>query len=266
MKNQTKVLTCLCAGTLCMLCQAETLEFANPDDFASRNSVYQDSVFQFQAAGRYMSKRVFPISPDKKYTLRMKIRRTPGSGEVLAHVGFQQFDESGKYLLPEYYRMEKNTLTSLFETAPEGSVQIKIKAPAYWRRDAVRLGWHVAFDTEGSSEDLPNMNVIKIKEIEEIPGGLLVTLQRPLKEPRPAGSKICFHSGGPGMYSLLPGTRITESWQEFSAAVQGMSPVPGGKQWWQDAAKARILFSLSSLSGDPKISVEVKDISLEITE
>ncbi len=261
-----KFLAAVCVGTLCAVGQTETMEFSKTDDFAAKNSVYRDGVFQFQMAGRYMSKRQIPVSPDKKYTIRMKLRRTPGSGEVRAHVGFQQFGENGEYLLPEYYRMEKNTLTTILETASEGSTQIKIKAPAYWRRDAVRLGWHVAFDTEGTADDLPNMSIIKISKIEEIPGGLLITLQRPLKEPRMAGSKICFHSGGPGMYALLPGTKLTESWQEFSATVQGMSPNPGMKQWWQDTASARILFSLSSLSGKPAISVEAKDITVEIQE
>ncbi|MBE6364369.1 MAG: hypothetical protein E7053_01300 [Lentisphaerae bacterium] len=241
---------------------AETILFNEQNSFVSPRITFADGVFTISGNGRFMSRRVIRLDENKRYTLQMQIRCTPGSPEVMAYVGFQQFDAQSKFLLPEYYRVVRQTSCTLLEPAAQGDTQIKITRPAAWNNNAVRYGWYIAFDTSGEVDDVPNMNVIRIRSFEEIPGGLLITLSSPLREPHRRGEKVCFHSAGPGMYTALQGRRLTDQWQEISGTVQGFSHLAGHNQWWQDAAVAKILLVLSPASADRNLSVEIKDVQI----
>ena len=255
----------ICIILSCTVSAKEIKEFNNLNDFAaSPRLTLENGSFCIKGAGRYMSESAITIDPNKTYTLSMKVRRAPSSPDIFVHIGFQQFSEDGTFLMPEFYRIEKHTATTLVTAVKAGDKTATIIPPKYWRKDAFRLGWHLAFDTKGDPNDVPNMNIYRILKIEENPAGLIITIQNPIKENYDAGATVCFQSMGPGMYTVLPGKEITTEWTEVSGKAQGVSIWPGNNQWWQDAVTAKILFILSASSADKSVVFEFKDIKLII--
>lgn len=262
--NRTHLLIGCMVGTLA--CHAETLDFGTAFWPKNKTSV-AGGIITFPS-GRFESvKKLSSLAPSKSYRVSCRVRPVPGSNPVFAYIGFQQYEESGRALLPEYYRVIPNSQAKLLKNASAGSKIMEVSIPHAFHANIVRYGWMLALDTDGTAASVPNFQVLRISEAACIENKVQLTLETPLKEDWNAGTPVCFHTGGPGMYSLLAGGQLPATWTTFSAMIEGFSTKPENDKWWQDATSAALLFIFRNLPNQTgRIAVEVSDIRLEVIE
>ncbi|NMA42485.1 MAG: hypothetical protein GX946_03795 [Oligosphaeraceae bacterium] len=263
MKHYMLSLICM---TSIMLSGGEIFDFGKKF-IPHNNFIEQDSSAIITSGLVISAKRLTGIDADKVYTVSCRVRAVPGANKTTAYIGFQQFDEAGRSLLPEYYRLIPDSQAKLLKSAVAGSLKLEVSPPKAYHSKIVSFGWQIAMDSDGGNETLPNFNVSRIKEATRSGDVITLTLQEPLREDWSAGTPVCFHTSGPGMYPLLNGKEVSSEWMVLTAKVTGCSIVPGVDKWWRDAASAALLLSVKSIPGQKGESgLEITDIKVEISD
>lgn len=202
------------------------------------------------------SVKQIPIDLKKKYQISCEYRLAPGSKTT----GFFYFapvcyDKNGKQITAVSQNPLRGTETVLAAPVKKGDKVVKIKNGAKWIK---RYGY-IAFGAKADFSDLPNFNVIGIKEIKKSGAEWEIALQTPATQAYPAGTAVREQCAA-ASYRYMMYTQQKTEWTKFSRILTG-AKFKGAPQypysWRSGTAKAGIIVFTNGT-----VDMELRNVSI----
>ena len=261
MKFLTAAVGIIAALTAC----GETFSLNSPNDWDSAQKIAaSDGVLSLPGNAILKSKKLFPVDPAKKYTLSAIVRNGTKGKSPRLHIGLIPYNAKKQQITAAAMSPALELTGTL--AAPvalrDTTVQIKPESSEHWNWK--NQWWALVFDAEKDLSDLPNVNFMRIKNLESRDGILHITFMQGAPVARPAGTPVRIHTGGGSyMYPVVNGKALPSEWTEVSGTVTGEL-----SRWWSQniwpkstvCAQAVIIVS----GTDPECSVDLKALQLII--
>ena len=211
-----------------------------------------ENSFKTEKWNWFIGTRRFVPDPAKTYTVTAEVRAAESTGKKSFSIGFFGIAANGSIItIPNVYALG-GTGTTLTAAADPGDKVLKIADGAKWRKGGF-LAWDV--DLSEKQRDLPNFNVVPIKQVRRNGDGWEVELTSPFKKKVSAGTPVRQHLNGWSFLTSDP-VKPTGEWQKVSWQVKPGEAVTNTRgKWLRGTKKFVILFTSSA-------GVEVRNIQL----
>ena len=181
-----------------------------------------------------LSRELFPVDPDKEYTLSLMLKSGAQVEGRDVHVGLICYTEEKKLIFSQFINRLENTETELLADAVPGDRVLKVKKADKWKSSPhVFVAFNVD-DTQAVS-DLPNINLspMGIQSVTEKGDAWEIKLAKPMAKSYPTGTKVRQHMAGNAyVYCTVARETIPKKWKKYSGKVTGVSDRLSNNQFW----------------------------------
>lgn len=168
------------------------------------------------------------IKPDKTYQLAVTAKSKNPQNLSNSFIGLTLLDEAKAPILRNSVNPIAGSETVLLADAKPGDTVIRVADAAKWKKSMV-----LALNAKSDMSDLPNRNLLTVKDAAKNGDGWDLTLAAPLKVAVTKDAAVRFHdSAGGHCYSILLG-KLPADWKEYRATISGQAKdgAPYGKFW-----------------------------------
>lgn len=240
MKKNLLVLPAILIGTA--VSGAETVWTAeNSEAWGVKNSD------PMKAGQRFISRDAFKVAPDKKYILSGEFRLAGAKNPRPFYFGFLPMTASGQRIDAANVRQVPGAgLAEIAENASPGANEVILKKAPAW--PAGKKNYLLAFNAREDGGDLPNFDIVLLKNIRHSGDRTVVTLASPLRNKAAAGSRVRLHAyGNSFLYAAAAGgKKLSDQWQKFSGTIQFDA---GRTKWYPKTALAKVVILPSAAEG-----------------
>ena len=182
-----------------------------------------------------LSSELFPVDPDKEYTLSLMLKSGGQAESRDVYVGLVCHTEEKKLIYSPLINRLENTETELLADAVPGDRVLKVKKADQWKSPAPNS--FVAFNVDDTPavSDLPNTNLSRmgIQSVTEKGDAWEIKLAKPMAKSYPTGTKVRQHMAGNAyLYCTVARETIPKEWKEYSGKVTGVSDRLSNNQFW----------------------------------
>lgn len=229
-----------------MLGAQEVWKSVSKDDWHVRKpSLSADGVFSHKSGQRLISSAFIPVKAGKKYVITGEFRVTGTTAAVPLYFGFVPYTADHKEIGFQHYRAMAKSPLATVESAKAGATEVILKKNPTW--PAKKSSFLLALNAKEDKSDLPNFNILPVKEIRQESGRTVAVLSAPLKEEIPAGTVVRIHGYGASfLYAGSFGKKIDGNWQKFTGEIRFDA---GAVRWAPGTKFARAAFLCSSRAG-----------------
>ncbi len=224
-------------------------------DWDGRPALTNEGIFQKKQSSRLISMKSFDVSPDCEYTLSGEFRLVNSTKSKPFFFGFIPRLANGTRIEQKHFRQRVNTtLGEVTEDAKANSREIKVKNAKNY--PVAMPGIFAAFNAKADNSDLPNFDIIPIKNIKSENNNATITLQVPLKKDIKKGTLIRLQClGADFVYVGSSGKILSDQWKTFSGKIKFDG---NGHRWFPGTQKANIVM----LGGTADGIVEFRNIKV----
>ena len=236
-------------------CANEVFSVKRSNDWDGKPAKISEGVFQKKQSSRLISLTTFEVSPEYEYTLSGEFRLVNSTKTQPFFFGFIPYLANGTRIEQKHFRIFKNTsCAKVIENCKPDSYSIKVeKAMNY---PANQPGIFIALNAKTDNSDIPNFDIIPVKNIDSSNGITTINLQTPLKKELKKGTLVRLQClGADFIYSGCANKMLSDKWQTFSGSTKFDSK---SNAWFPGTQKAGIVM----LGGTADGLVEFRNIKV----
>lgn len=212
----------------------------------------------------FICSKLFPMDPNKKYTLSFTVSTKKGSSRILA--GFESFLSPGRPISPRSANAVPGTFAPLLKDAPKGARKIQIPAgDKELAKLLPRPHYSLMAKAKRDFSDLPNFNRVSgnLQRIDKDGNIFTLTFKDPLTRTLKKGEFIRLH--GDGAYMYTAGVRtVTAQKAVMKGSIKGFA-APGKyiyNKWPHKTKFGRVILLVNW--NNQKVETVFKDFKLII--
>lgn len=201
MRLFTKLTIVAAAAASSALVAAEVIDLTSKDLWIPMKNVeFSEGKMVNNGRAMYRSKKLIPIDPAKKYTIKLTVSAPGAKRSSAVLFGMYPANAKGQLITARYLQSNPGTLTQVVETAAKGSTAIKVKDGSKWSKSPSSA--LIAYDVKADNSDIPCYKIIgnQITKTEKDGDVWVLTLKKPLTKDLAANSYIRQHSDGGYFY------------------------------------------------------------------
>ena len=245
----------------------KTIQFRTAADFKPAGIENADQeTLRINKAQTYVCSKLFPIDPAKKYIVSGDFKMEKGTPcKVLLTVC--QHTAGGTPIYGNQVYAVQGTDTELAAPVKKGDEAVTLKDSANWG-DATRGGiYRVAFGTDPSQSDLPNLRLSpRLGAFTPQAGETRIPVKGKIMRDYPAGTKVRMHRDVWGGSEII--VQTDTEWTSVDRTIAPAQKLPAKQMfpymWWPRAQKMSITISILSPKSFPADGVLlIRDLKLE---
>ena len=268
--KKTLAMTAALLGALGLLAAEKTIPFRTAADFKPAGIENADAeTLKLTKAQSYVCSKIFPIDPAKKYIVTGDFKMEKGTPcKVLLTVC--QYTAGGSRIYGGFIYAVNGTDTELAAPVQKGDDAVTVKDSANWG-DATKGGiYRVAFATDPSQSDLPNLRLSpRLGAFTPQAGETKIPVKGKIMRDYPAGTKVRMHRDVWGGSEIV--VKTDTEWTSVERVIGPAQKLPAKQifayTWWPRAAQASVAISILPPKSFPADGVLlIRDLKLEQAE
>ena len=241
-----------CAG-------AAEIDYMDAKNWHPRQNVtFADGAITVTGKAQLNCRKVFPVDPAKKYTVKVTVARTSGTKPSLVYVVLNPLDSSRRWISANTVSPAAGTETKLTAPVKSGDKVIFVKDASKWKL-SYKGGIH--YNAKADLSDLPNSLNLNSNPVKIQPDGKVwkIELDKPVKVSLPAGLTIRQANSG-GYFHV--GAKYIFNTHNFNASLQGNSAPPAPGKWWKGVEYTNLILLVNWNKEAKDNTVKITDISI----
>lgn len=221
-----------------------------------------------------VSPELIEVDPEQHYELRAfikepEVKNAPEYVSAKVFIGLLPYDQYEQRIPPLAVWTFPNTETTLARDAAKGDTVVYLTGEP-WETRAPFIGTGIAFDVKEDRSDLPNFSAIGMDNKVGVKDGMaVVTLQSPLDQSWPAGTRVRQHR-----YADFPASfveALPTTWTEHSMEIGGVSSpdAVNMREFWPGVKYVRVVIGVRPQAaatgklpaGEHAVDVLIDDVS-----
>ena len=268
--KKTLVMTAAILCALGLSAAEKTIPFRTAADFKPGTIENADpKTLKITRAGSYVGTALYPVDPTKKYVLSgdFKAEKAPGCKVLLT---LCQHTAGGSRIYGGQIYAIAGSDTELAAAAKKGDTSVKVKDSANWGIAAKGGIFRIAFMTDPSQSDLPNLRLSSpLAAFTAQAGETEIPLKGKVMRDYPAGTKVRMHRDVWGGSEII--VSADSEWKSIERVIAPAQKLPAKQilpySWWPRAAKASVAISFLAPKSFPEGGVLlIRDLKLEEEE
>ena len=223
-----------------------------------QNVTFADDAITVTGKAQLNCRKVFPVDPAKKYTIKVTAARTSGTKPSLVYVVLNPLDGSRRWISANTVSPVPGTETQLTAPVKSGDKVIFVKDASKWKLSH-KGGIH--YNAKADLSDLPNAlnlnsNPVKIQQDGNV---WKIELDKPVKVSLPVGLTIRQANSG-GYFHV--GAKYIFTTHNFAASLQGNAAPPAAGKWWKGVEYTNLILLVNWNQDAKENTVKITDISI----
>ena len=224
----------------------------------NKNAVFTDGTITVTGKTQLNCRKVFPVDPAKKYTVKVTVARTSGTNPSLVYVVLNPLDSSRRWIPANTVSPAAGTETQLTAPVKSGDKVIFVKDASAWKL-SYKGGIH--YNAKADLSDLPNHLNLSSNPVKILQDGKhwKIELDKPVKVSLPQGLTIRQANSG-GYFHV--GAKYIFNTHSFNASLQGNAAPPVAGKWWKGVGYTNLILLVNWNNEAKNNSVKITDISI----